>query len=118
MKNDEDYEMIMWAYLVVHIVVALMGLVGIAFLIVFVVGMLLLASLEKSSCWKQSLAAIGQQKLCRMDTLMSHRLICFCGGSERHCLQLGRMQKLRYSDRCKYRLKTATRGLQNSDSKL
>lgn len=40
MKNDEDYEMIMWAYLVVHIVVALMGLVGIAFLIGFVWGML------------------------------------------------------------------------------
>ena len=40
MKNDEDYEMIMWAYFVVHVVVALMGLVGIAGLAGFLWGML------------------------------------------------------------------------------
>jgi len=40
MNNDDDYELMMWAYLVAHVVVFLLALVGIAGLAGFLWGML------------------------------------------------------------------------------
>ena len=38
--SDEDYELIMWAYLVAHVVVILLALVGLAALAGYLWGML------------------------------------------------------------------------------